>query len=654
MSLHAERSSAAVQELGMLMRSGTLTGLDEAQLLRRYAHQRDEAAFRLLVERHGPRVLGVCRRVLNDHHLADDAFQATFLVLARRATSIGRPDQLGGWLIGVARRVARKTQASESRRAIHERKAAAENPRTQTASDPDDAFELVGLLAEELERLPENHRRAIELCCIEGLSTDEAARRLGWPRGTVGTRVARGREQLKRGLERRGVSLGAALGASHVGLPRPLVHATTRAALSFSQWALGPAAMSAGAVSPAVAGLARGALRSLFMTKLSLASAALAVAVAVGGFATYRAVRARGYASSPPSSTSTLTFIDDQQAIQGTWVVTECTLDGQAPPDGREGVIGMEWTFQGDNVQSAMAFASEKVRFELGQLGQRKLLSFFDTEGRSYLALYELDGEHLRLAMGPDEKVAPSSFKATGTEGKPVLVLTLVPKAKAPKLTPAQQEKTKNAQSTARIAAARARSVTNLKQIGLAMHNYADAHDTAFPPAAICDDDGKPLLSWRVAILPYLDQEALYKQFRLNEPWDSAHNKALIAKMPKVYAPVGDVKTEHAGATFYQAFVGGGALFQTSMPRQLAKITDGISNTLLVVEANEPVTWTKPDDVAFDPNAELPKLGGTLFEDGFNAAFADGAVRFIKDSIDPKTLKALITANGGEIVQAVP
>jgi RNA polymerase sigma factor (sigma-70 family) len=655
MSVHAERSSAVVEDLDTLFRSGTATGLDETQLLRRFAHHRDEAAFRLLVERHGPRVLGVCRRILDDHHLADDAFQATFLVLARRATSIGRPDRLGGWLIGVARRVARKAQVSAMRRSQHERLFAEQAP-TQTASAADGTFELAGLLAEELQRLPDNHRRAVELCCLEGLSTDEAARRLGCPRGTDGTRVARGRERLKRGLERRGATFSAALAAGNTRLPRLIVHNTVRAAVAFSKASVGPVATTAGAVSPAVVALAESALRSFFMTKLSLASATITTAIAVGGFVTYRAVGARGPGEVRAAASTGAAFIDDQDVIQGTWVVTNVKMNG-GPPEVPEGVNGMEWTFQGKNIQTSLPLGDGKTTFKLALEGDQRTITITDGTGKTFIALYQLGDEELRLALGPKESEPPVGFDAKGDAGRPVMVLTLLPKAKAPKLAPEQQEKAKKSQSSAHTAAARALSVNNLKQIGLAMHNFADSNG-GFPAAAICDDDNKPLLSWRVAILPYIEQEALYREFRLNEPWDSAHNKALIAKMPKLYAPVGrEAQNAKPGTTFYQAFVGGGALFDVAMPRPLAKIADGTSYTLLIVEGSDPVTWTQPTDIGFDKNAaDPPKVGGALFEGGFNAGFADGSVRFIKDTIDPRTLKALITANGGEVFdpQSIP
>ncbi len=203
----------------------------------------------------------------------------------------------------------------------------------------------------------------------------------------------------------------------------------------------------------------------------------------------------------------------------------------------------------------------------------------------------------------------------------------------------------------ARTAARRAQSTNNLKQIMLAMHNYHSSNNH-FPAAATADAEGKPLLSWRVAILPFLEQQELYDQFHLNEPWDSAHNKTLIAKMPDVYKSTMN-QPKDPFSTFYQVFTGNGALFDpmTKGP-SIADVTDGTSYTIAAVEAGTAVVWTKPEDIPFDPSKDLPKLGGPGFPGGFNAAFGDGSVRFITTFIRPNTWVALSTRDGGEVVNA--
>jgi hypothetical protein len=202
----------------------------------------------------------------------------------------------------------------------------------------------------------------------------------------------------------------------------------------------------------------------------------------------------------------------------------------------------------------------------------------------------------------------------------------------------------------ARGAAGGQQSSNNLKQMALAMHNYADANGTF--PAAWSSKGGKALLSWRVAILPYIEQDALYNEFHLDEPWDSDHNKKLLPKMPAIYREPGpeaaDPKVQPT-TTHYRVFHGKGAAFEGDAGLRFADFTDGTSNTILIVEAADAVPWTKPDELPFDPKKDLPKLGPKDAE-RFNAALADGSVRALKKTIDKDTLKALITRNGGEVV----
>jgi hypothetical protein len=156
---------------------------------------------------------------------------------------------------------------------------------------------------------------------------------------------------------------------------------------------------------------------------------------------------------------------------------------------------------------------------------------------------------------------------------------------------------------------------------------------------------GKALLSWRVAILPYLGQAELYKQFRLNESWDSPHNLKLLKKMPKVYAAPG-VRTKSPYSTFYQVFVGNHAGFEKHRPLRIFEFTDGTSNTILIVEAGCAVPWTKPADLPFAADEPLPELGG-LFSDVFHAAFADGSVHTLSKTCDPEMLRKAIMRDDG-------
>jgi len=195
-----------------------------------------------------------------------------------------------------------------------------------------------------------------------------------------------------------------------------------------------------------------------------------------------------------------------------------------------------------------------------------------------------------------------------------------------------------------KLARDRTISANNLKQMALAFHIAADEKKGELP-RDITDKNGKPLLSWRVAILPYIEQNALFKEFKLDEPWDSENNKKLLEKMPKVYtAPRGK---PDKGYTFYQSFAGEGALM-SGKPQKIFTIADGTSNTFMIVEAGESVPWTKPADVAYDAKKPLPKLGG-VFDGNFNVAFCDGSVRFVPKGVKDENLKKYITVAGGEV-----
>jgi RNA polymerase sigma factor (sigma-70 family) len=505
----------AAGSMERLLGAGTVAGLSDAELLDRYNRRRGdeaEAAFEAIVERHGPMVLAVCRGLLRDQHDAEDAFQAVFLTLARKAGSLRKPDLAGPWLHGVAHHAARQIMARNQRRKKHEEYASADPARIVVAESREGetiSREEIQALHEEIGRLPEKYRTAVVLCDLQGLTHEEAGRRLGRPTGTISCRVSRARERLKGRLARRGVQLPSFVpAAARAAVPPGLVRSTILAATT-------------GTVPASIAAVSKGVATSMLLTKLKTASFfVLSTAVAAGG----ASLAARHVASSPPA-----------------------VAEAPAP-------------------------------------------------------------------------AAP--FEA--------------PKAEAPR-------------ETELIA----RSAGNLRKIAKGIHTYVEA-EKRFPPPAIYGRDGSPLLSWRVAILPYIGEKELYAQFHLDERWDGAHNKALLKKMPKVYEPVAAPST--AGTTYYQGFNGKGAFFDE--PRGIPPvkddnpflaIRDGTVNTLMVVEAATPVPWTKPEDVKYTPGKPAPKLGGQ-FRDGFTALTADGYTRFIKTSIDPKLLDALITHNGGEVI----
>lgn len=270
--------------------------LPDQQLLQRFTGQGDEAAFAALVRRHGSMVLHVCRRVLHNWHDAEDAFQATFLLLARKAKSIRNQESVGSWLHGVAYRVSLRVNAAAFRR----RSRVPESLDRSPADPADDVTwrELRALLDQELQHLPEKYRAPLLLCYLEGQTRDEAAHQLGCPLGTLKSRLERGRELLRNRLVRRGLTLSAALlpmglssSASSAAVPAILVHSTVRAALPF---AAGKTA-TAGLVSTQVAALVEGGLKAMFLTKCKVAAAfVLSLSLAAGvGVLAHRALAAK-------------------------------------------------------------------------------------------------------------------------------------------------------------------------------------------------------------------------------------------------------------------------------------------------------------------------------------------------------------------------
>jgi len=272
--------SGALRRLRGLLGAECAGGPTDGELLRRYVVASDEAAFEALLRRHGPMVLGVCRRLLTGAQEVDDAFQATFLILVRKAHSIGDGERVANWLYGVAYRVAVRARAQAARRRARQRVL------TDVAGNeaPVEAVraEICAVLDEEVSRLPARYREAVVCCYLEGRTQEEAAHLLGWPKGTVATRLNRARELLRTRLTRRGFLLaGGTLagllsqGAAEAAVPAPLLTAT-----------LGTAgkAVAGAAVPPGAAALDDGVLRGLVLGRLkAVAAAALTLAVVTGG-----------------------------------------------------------------------------------------------------------------------------------------------------------------------------------------------------------------------------------------------------------------------------------------------------------------------------------------------------------------------------------
>jgi RNA polymerase sigma factor (sigma-70 family) len=291
-----DRTNRVLAQLHRLALRHERGGLTDAQLLERFLARREDIAFEELVRRHGPMVLGVCRRVLGEPHAAADAFQATFLVLVRRAASIVPRSRVGPWLYGVARRTALKARSSASRRRRAEQQAARGRP--HAAPPADSGGELRPLLDEELGRLPEKYRAPLVLCLLEAKSRKEAAGLLGWSEGTLSGRLARAKELLGKRLRRRGVALaGVALpaaladSAAAAEVPASLAVMTVKAAASLA----GPAAARAAA--PPVVALTEEVLRSMLASKLKVVAGALVLVAGIG----LGAAAARQYGPAAPA-----------------------------------------------------------------------------------------------------------------------------------------------------------------------------------------------------------------------------------------------------------------------------------------------------------------------------------------------------------------
>jgi RNA polymerase sigma factor (sigma-70 family) len=290
----AGRSGVVRQQLQTLFSVGASGTLSDGQLLDRFRSTRGEAgerAFGVLVERHGRMVLRVCRAVLGEEHDAEDAFQATFLVLAQRAGSLRAGDSLAPWLYGVARRVASAAGKAAARRRRHETASAAfALPRAAGAASDSGVEQSIH---DEIGRLPERLRVPIVLCLLEGLSHEQAAKHLGWPLGTVKSRLASGRERLRTRLVCRGLAPAAALLAAADTIAPAAVNVPATLAQSTM---LGAIRLISGkpAAGPAVAALTEGALRMMFLTRLKIAAVAFAVLGVAAGAGFGLALQAGG------------------------------------------------------------------------------------------------------------------------------------------------------------------------------------------------------------------------------------------------------------------------------------------------------------------------------------------------------------------------
>jgi RNA polymerase sigma factor (sigma-70 family) len=358
----------------------------DGELLERFLGRRDAASFASLVRRHGPMVLGVCRRILRDFHDAEDAFQATFLVLARNARSVRRREALGSWLYGVACRVALKARAQAARRRRHEGRAASgaeERPEREAACD-----DVRPILDEEVSRLPDKYRRPVVLCYFEGKSYREAARLLGVPAGTASVRLARARELLRGRLALRGVVLSSgalALGLAEGTVAEACLLADATAGLAVS-WLAAPAAAG---VSTRVIALTEGVVKAMLLRKLKALAGVLLVAAGIvgGAGALCRISAAPAAAADPPGEAragndgrtggDVLAVAGRPADESGRQAAPPRALaarpgDGDRPPQSRIGLINMTRVFKGSKkvqaLQADLRLQGQEARQKLDAL----------------------------------------------------------------------------------------------------------------------------------------------------------------------------------------------------------------------------------------------------------------------------------------------
>ncbi len=410
----------------------------DGRLLERFDRQRDESAFETLLRRHGPMVLAVCRRVLNDAHEAEDAFQATFLVLARRARAVRKREAVGSWLHGVAYRCALKARTTAARAAAVRRRISESDMSIEQAESDATWRELRPLLDAELDRLPEKYRQPLVLCYLEGKTKEEAARILGWPEGTVSGRLHRAKELLRSRLDRRGLTLSVAgLSAAiasdaAAAVPATLFETTHRAALAFA------AGRAAGAVATPVATLAEGVIQTMMWTKLRMIAVAL-VALALltsSGFVAVNKLTARqgteasvaqavaGNAETPPAAKPE----SDQERLQGDWEVVKTEVFGKDAPEGE--VTKGVWTFRGEKLLTkSLQGTVIQSEVKLDEKAKPKTLDVTPIDGpegekgKTFKGIYELTGDDLRLCMAGPGLDRPTELKTK--EGVHILLFTL-------------------------------------------------------------------------------------------------------------------------------------------------------------------------------------------------------------------------------------
>lgn len=410
--------------------SGVDGDLVDRRLLERFVHDRDEGAFAALVERHGRMVLGVCRRVLGDEHDAEDAFQATFLVLVRKAASLGKQGLLSNWLYGVAYRTALKARANAAKRQAREQ-TMTELP----AADQTDEVvwrDLRPILDEELSRLPQRYRAAVVLCYLEGKSTEEAAETLGCPKGTILSRLSRARERLRGRFTRRGVvvtSISLAGVLTHRAAEAAVPASLSRATIEFAIRSLSAPVAATGQAVP-IAALANAVVRALFVHRLKTLTliCGLILLLSLGGIATVHLFMGGNFGGllQNPFNKAPVP-IPDEVKIQGTWRV----VDMEPPVDANmaDAMRRFSWTIGPERILvKAPGAADVESNYSLKSAQKPKILDMLFPNARNpaqaalWRMSYALNDDELRIHFAPPGVEVPEEPRIEPGKGGFVMI----------------------------------------------------------------------------------------------------------------------------------------------------------------------------------------------------------------------------------------
>jgi RNA polymerase sigma factor (sigma-70 family) len=630
-----------------LRQSETASPADGA-LLQRFLAEKDDAAFGQLMKRHGAMLFGMARRMTSSTADAEDVCQAAFLLLARKAPELVVRSSLAGWLVNVVRRLAADLRKMSARRSRHEQASA-----VQSSTDVEPSLLLMNREVSQqmdaaLATLPAIYREPLLLCFWQGLSKPEATARLGWKAGTLSGRLARAKTMLQQKLERQGVLPAVTLAwLSGAGLSQALP--TLPTAESMRCWSA-----NASQLPPRVSTLVQGAWQTMQLRKW-IGNAAV---IALMGVTALMGLGAISYLSAQEAAKPSATVSPvkptegDHAKLQGRWNCVAVVMGGRTPEDARKNPEQMRsstwFAFDEEGIRiGGSPSESKPIKYTLKtDVTPRQL--HLEAGVLNLHGIYSVQEGILLLRFAGNSSEPDKMPKSFSLDDKSDGVLFVL-----------QKEKLSHLQSDAPPVNLGERAVptmiglahVNCTKLAAAAKQYQKEHNHF--PTNVYDASGKAILSWRVKLLPYLGARELYQKFKLNEAWDSPHNKKLLEEMPEEFRytiPGKPLRID--GKTPFRAFAGKGTLHESG--KQINTIADEENFTFLFVEAAEAVEWTKPDDLAYDPKQPLPKLGGRI-NNLFLAAFCDGGVRVYEvptTSEEQVRFFRMITPSGGEKIDA--